>query len=87
MRLAADHTNRNEKATRAIVTFRQARMLLGSISLDHLIKDNKVIADMSAYVRWDYHGHKYLELDCFRSGTMQVQKFPARAMLLHIRYL
>ena len=87
MRLAADHTSRNEKATRAIVTFRQARKLLGSISLDRLIKDNKVIADMSAYVRWDYHGQNYLELDCFRSGTMQIQKFPVHTKLLHIRYL
>ena len=57
MRLAADHTSKNEKATRAIVTFRQSRMLLGSISLDNLNKGNKVIADMRAYVRWDYHGH------------------------------
>ena len=70
MRLAADYTSRNEKASRAIVTFHQARMLLRSISYNNLIKDNKVIADMSAYVRWNYQRQNYLELDCFRSGTM-----------------
>ena len=42
---------------------------------------------MSAYVRWEYRGQNYLELDCFRSGTMQVQKFPVYAKFLHIRYL
>ena len=88
MRLAADHSSGNDaKAHRAIVTFRQARMLLRTVSLEYLVTDNNVIADISKIFSWNCNRGYYVELDSFRRGTMTVQKFPARSQFMHIKWL
>ena len=88
MRLAADHSSGNDtKAHRAIVTFRQARMLLRTVSLEYLVTDNNVIAHISKIFSWNCNRGYYVELDSFRRGTMTVQKFPARSQFMHIKWL
>ena len=88
MRLAADHSSGNDtKAHRAIVTFRQARMLLRTVSLEYLVTDNNVIADISKIFSWNWNRGYYFELNSFRRGTRQVQKFAVCTEFLHIKWL
>ena len=48
IRLATDHTSNNDtKVKRAIVTFKQAGMLVDAVSLTEVAKNNKLIADIS----------------------------------------
>ena len=75
IRLATDHTSRNDtNAIRAIVTFRQAGMLVDGVSLTHIADENKLIVDISKLSPWNNSAQCYLMLDVFRSGTMQVEK-------------
>ena len=47
IRLATDHTSNNDtKAKRAIVTFKQAGMLVDAVSLTDIANEKKVIVDM-----------------------------------------
>ena len=48
IRLATDHASNNDtKVKRAIVTFRQAGMLVDAVSLTEIAKDSKLIVDIS----------------------------------------
>ena len=48
IRLATDHTSNNDpKVKRAIVTFRQAGILVDAVSRTEIAKNNKLIADIS----------------------------------------
>ena len=48
IRLATDHTSNNDaKVKRAIVTFKQAGMLVDAVSLTEVAKHNKLIVDIS----------------------------------------
>ena len=88
IRLAADHTSRNDrKAARTIVTFRQARMLLSVISLEDLINSNHVVADLSRLEGRNQTDQDYLTLDSFQPGTKTVQKLSVRTRFLQVRYL
>ena len=74
-RLAADHTSHNDtKSIRAIVTFKQARMLVDAVSLKDIAENNKLIVDISRLSRWHNSDKCYLMLDVFRSGTMEVEE-------------
>ena len=88
MRLAADHTSRNDlRVVRAILTFRQATLLLQHISLQH-ISAGRLIVDVStkAFRDFNYDRTCYVQLDSFRPGTMTVQNFAVRTSQLQIRY-
>ena len=75
IRLATDHASNNDtKVKRAIVTFKQAGMLVDAVSLEDIAKNNKLVVDISKISRWDYSRQCYLMLDVFRSGTMSVEK-------------
>ena len=55
IRLAADHTSKNDtKVIRAIVTFKQAGLLVDGVSLPHIANENKLIVDISKISRWNY---------------------------------
>ena len=46
-RLPADHTSNNDlKAIRAIVTFRQAKMLINAVSLRNIADKGKLLIDL-----------------------------------------
>ena len=48
VRLATDHTSNNDtKVKRAVVTFKQARMLVDAVSLEEIAKRKKLIVDIS----------------------------------------
>ena len=75
MQLATDHTSNNDtKVKRAIVTFKQAGMLVNAVSQTDIAKYSKLIVDISKISHWSYSQECYLNLDVFRNGTMQVQK-------------
>ena len=87
-RLSADHCSGNDKhVRRVILTFKQARMLLGTVSLQYLVYDEMVIADISKIFNWNWYRECYVELDSFRRGTRQVQKFAVCTEFLHIKWL
>ena len=87
-RLAADHCSGNDKhVRRVILTFKQARMLLGTVSLQYLVYDEMVIADISKIFNWNWYRECYVELNSFRRGTRQVQKFAVCTEFLHIKWL
>ena len=88
MRLATDHTSDNDtKVKRAIVTFKQAGMLVDAVSLTEVAKNNKLIVDISKISPWNRSEECYLMLDVFRSGTMEVHKRPFRKRYVQIKYL
>ena len=75
IRLAADHTSNNDpKVIRAIVTFKQAGMLVDAVSLTEIANNQKLTVDISKLSRWNCSHRCYLMLDVFRSGAMQVEK-------------
>ena len=54
IRLATDHTSNNDtKVKRAIVTFKQAGMLVDAVSLTEIAKNNKLIVDISKISPWN----------------------------------
>ena len=86
-RLATDHTSNNDpKVKRAIVTFKQAGMLVDAVSLTDIAKNNKLIADISKLSPWNYSYQCYLMLDVCRSGTMQVEKIRFCKQYVQIKY-
>ena len=87
MRLATDHTSKNDtKVIRAIVTFKQAGMLVDGVSLKHIANENKLIVDISKISPWNRSEQCYLKLHVFRSGTMQVEKRRFCAQYAQIKY-
>ena len=87
MRLATDHTSNNEpKVIRAIVTFKQAGMLVNAISQTDIVNKNKLIVDISKISPWRHSDQCYLMLDVFRSGTMQVEKRRCCKQYVQIKY-
>ena len=86
-RQATDHASKNEThVTRAIVTFKQARMLVDAILLAEIIQRNKLIVDISEISSWDYTNHCYLMLNVFQRGTTQVYRHPVRKSKVQIKY-
>ena len=87
IRLATDHTSKNEpNVKRAIVTFKQAKMLVDAVSLDEIHKNKKLIVDISTMRPWNKSLQCYLMLDVFRSGTMEVEKRRFRTQYVQIKY-
>ena len=87
IRLAADHTSKNDtKVIRAIVTFKQAGLLVDGVSLTHIANENKLIVDISEISPWNHSEKCYLMLDVFRSGTMQVEKRRFCTRYVQIKY-
>ena len=87
LRLATDHTSNNDtKVKRAIVTFKQAGMLVDAVSLTEIAKNNKLIVDISKISPWNYSLQCYLMLDVFQSGTMQVEKRRFCTQYVQIKY-
>ena len=87
IRLAADHSNHNDtKVIRAIVTFKQAGMLVDAVSLTEIAKNNKLIVDISKISAWNQLLQYYLMLDVFRTGTMQVEKRRFCPQYVQIKY-
>ena len=88
IRLATDHTSKNDtKVIRAIVTFKQAGLLVDGVSLTHIANENKLIVDISKISPWNYSLQCYLMLDVFRSGTMQVEKRRCCKQYVQIKYV
>ena len=86
-RLATDHTSKNEpNVIRAILTFKQALILVNAISLKHIAENNKLIVDIAKHLPWNYTNKCYLMLDVFRSGTMQVEKRRFSTKYVQIKY-
>ena len=89
IRLATDHTSRNDsKAIRTIVTFKQAALLVQSISLTQILNKEKLIVDISTIRPWNYSEKCYLMLDvfCLRSGTVHVKKRRFCTRYVQIKY-
>ena len=87
IRMATDHTSNNDpKVKRAIVTFKQAGMLVDGVSLTQIANKNKLIVDISKISPWNHSEQCYLMLDVFRSGTMQVEKRRFRTRCVQIKY-
>jgi hypothetical protein len=87
IRLATDHTSKNDtKVKRAIVTFKQAGMLVDAVERTEIVKNNKLIVDISKFSPWNNKLQCYLMLDVFESGTMQVEKRPFRTQYVQIKY-
>ena len=87
IRLATDHTSRNEPGViRAIVTFKQARILVDSVLLTPIYKKNKLIVNISKISPWNHSEQCYLMLDVFRSGTLQVEKRKFCTQYVQIKY-
>ena len=87
VRLATDHTSKNEpKVIRAILTFKQALILVNAISLKHIADNNKLIVDIAKHLSWNYTNECYMMLDVFRSGTMQVVKRRFSTKYVQIKY-
>ena len=87
IRLATDHTSNNDtKVKRAIVTFKQAGMLVDAVSLTDIANNNKLIVDISKISPWNHSDQCYLMLDVFRSGTMQVEKRRFCTQYVQIKY-
>ena len=87
IRLATDHTSNNDtKVKRAIVTFKQAGMLVDAVSLTDIANNNKLIVDISKISPWNHSDQCYLMLDVFRSGTMQVEKRRFCTRYVQIKY-
>ena len=58
IRLATDHTSNNDtKVKRAIVTFKQAGMLVDAVSVTEIVRDKKLIVDISKISPWDNSLH------------------------------
>ena len=88
IRLATDHTSKNDtKVKRAIVTFKQAGMLVDAVERKEITRNNKLIVDISKLSPWNKKLQCYLLLDVFESGTMQVQKRQFRTQYVQIKYL
>ena len=63
IQLATDHTSNNDtKVKRAIVTFKQAGMLVNAVSLTDIANKNKLIVDISKISPWNYSDNCYLML-------------------------
>ena len=87
IRLATDHTSKNEpNVKRAIVTFKQAKMLVDAVSLYEIHKNNKLIVDISTMRPWNKSLQCYRMLDVFRTGTMEVEKRQFRTQYVQIKY-
>ena len=87
IRLATDHTSNNDtKAKRAIVTFKQAGMLVDAVSLKHIANSYKLIVDIEKISPWNYSDRCYLMLDVFRSGTMEVERRRLSSRFVQIKY-
>ena len=87
IQLATDHTSNNDtKVKRAIVTFKQAGMLVDGVSLPQIANNNKLIVDISKISPWNHSEQCYLMLDVFRSGTMQVEKRRFCTQYVQIKY-
>ena len=87
-RLAANHSSRNDtEVRRAVVTFKQAKMLVEAVLREELIKDKRLIVDVSKISPWHNSRKCYLELDVFESGTMQVQKKMVCTPYVQLKYL
>ena len=89
IRLATDHTSNNDiKVKRAIVTFKQAGMLVNAVSLTDIANQNKLIVDISKISPWRHADQCYLMLDVFRlrSGTVQVEKRRFCTRYVQIKY-
>ena len=55
IRLATDHTSNNDtKVKRAIVTFKQAGMLVDAVSLTDIANQKKLIVDISKISPWKH---------------------------------
>ena len=88
IQLATDHTSKSEpNVKRAIVTFKQAKMLVDAVSLDEIHKNKKLIVDISTMRPWNKSLQCYLMLDVFRSGTMEVEKRKCRTQCVNITYV
>ena len=86
---ATDHTSRNDsKAIRTIVTFKQAALLVQSISLTQILNKEKLIVDISRIRPWNYSEKCYLMLDvfCLSSGTVHVMKRRFCTRYVQIKY-
>ena len=87
-RLATDHSSRNDtKVRRAVVTFKQAKMLVEAVLREEIVKNKRLIVDISKISPWDNSRQCYLMLDVFLSGTMQVQKRKFCTPYVQIKYL
>jgi len=87
VRLATDHSSNNDtKVKRAIVTFKQAGMLVDAVSLEHIANSCKLIVDIENISPWNYSDGCYLMLDVFRSGTMEVERRRLSSRFVQIKY-
>ena len=86
-RLPSDYISKNDpNVMRAIVTFKQAKILVNAISLEELTKKNKLIIDISTISAWNHSEMCYLKLDVFQSGTMHVEQRPFSQKYVQIKY-
>ena len=87
MRMVADQPSKNDpKVQRAIVTFKQDGMLVDAVMLNEIIKNNRLIVDISRFSSLISSLRCYLMLDVFRSGTMQVEKRRLSTQYVQIKY-
>ena len=88
VRLATDHTSNNDtKVKWAVVTCKQARILVDAVLLEEIAKNKKLMVDISKISPWDNSHQCYLMLDVFRSGTMQVEKRLFCTQYVQINYV
>ena len=87
IRLPSDHASSNEKqVVRAILTFKQAELLVDAVLLPRMAKEGKLIVDISKISRWNHSMQCYLMLDVFRRGTMQVEKRQFQTRYVQLKY-
>ena len=87
VRLATDHTSKNDtKVIRAIVTFKQAGLLVDGVSWTHIANANKLIVGISKISPWNDSEKCFLTRDVFRSGTMEAEKRQFRRRYAQIKY-
>ena len=86
-RLPNDHTSHNEpRVNRAIVTFRQAMMLINNVSLKEIYYNKRLVVDVRKFSRWNHKEKYYLLLDVFKNGTMDVEKKKIVTGTVQIKY-
>ena len=86
-RQQADFTSNNDKQTfRAIVTFRQMKMLLDRIIVEELGKSNKLVIDWSRITK-NWTQNYWIELDAFYTASKAVRKIYVKSQFMEIVYL
>ena len=69
-----------------MLRFKQGMMLIDAISLTEITQKSKLIVDISKFSNWNREVRRYLELDVFRSGTMEVEKRNFCKQKVQIKY-